>query len=170
MVGELDKIENPAEELRKIRKEKRKLIARENQLKGTKKVLKDLESFKKLIKLKEQIKDLRNETHKKCEKLAKDNGTSLNTLAKLPNTLYIYQHPTDKVLKSNDKTDEWVKRATTERENSITYTLDMLETTALNTQLKAFNRKRKRKKTDTTKKKSDTSKTKTKVIGSRGIR
>ena len=167
--GDLNPPINAQEELKKIRAEKRKLIKREKELKGQKKALKDIDKFKELLKLKEEIREIHSKAYARAEELVKSKGVSLTSLSKLKTKTYLYQHPTRRTLKADDKSVPWVRDAL----NGVggnKWTLEDLENTALNSQLRSFNRAKSRKGKKATKRASDKPNEKTSVIGSRGIR
>ena len=167
--GDLNPPSNAQEELKKIRAEKRRLIKRENELKGQKKALKDIEKFKQLLKLREEIREIHLKAQEQAEELAKSNGVSLTSLSKLKTKTFLYQHPTRRTLKADDKNEPWVKDAL----NGVggnKWTLEDLENTALNSQLRSYNRAKSRKGKKASKRASDKPNEKTSVIGSRGIR
>ena len=167
--GDLNPPVDAKEELKRIRAEKRKLIKREQELKGMKKSLADIEKFKKLLKLREEINEIHTAALKKAQALAKSNGTSLTSLKHIKTATYLYQHPTQRSLKSSDKNDQWVKDALA-GVGGPQFSLEDLENTALNTQLRSYNRARSRKGKKSGSRKSDAPNEKTSVIGSRGIR
>jgi hypothetical protein len=160
---------NPQDELKKIRAEKKKLTKRENELKGHKKALKDIEKFKAILKVREEVDEIHSKAMAQAKEVARANGVSLSTLDKIKTKGYLYQHPLDKKLKSNNKNDGWVKDVLTEG-GSVTFTLQELEDTALHSQLQSFNRARSRKVKKSGERSSDTPNEKTNVIGNRGIR
>jgi hypothetical protein len=167
---------NPQEELKRIRAEKKKLTKRENELKGQKNALKDIEKFRALLKVRAEVDEIHSKAMAQAKAVAGANGVSLSTLDKLKTKAYLYQHPLNKKLKSNNKNEGWVMEAcglgsySGTKSGGVTLTLQDLENTALLSQLQSFNRARSRKVKKSGGRSSDTTNEKTNVIGNRGIR